>query len=1396
MVWLRRILLGIVAVLVILVAGLWALLGTSGGTRWVVARGLDAAGGMVRVEQVEGTLLDRLTVQGLEVADTAGVWLTAQRLTVEWSPARLLAGRLRVDLLAARDVAVLRSPEAGPPAPEEETEPFDPSVLERLTVRALDLDGLRLDEPVLGTAMAFRAAGEVTGTEREGVRATLKTERLDAPGEATLDAFHRPGGVLEIHLAAHEPPGGAVARLLALPGLPEVRLALDGEGPAENWSGALLAEARDLVLIEADLGVSLSDDGQSVALSGTARPGPLMPAEVTAAAGEALGFAATLSYGADGALAARDLSVRGQGWTVDGGGQLDAQGIAQARAVVDIGDGTALESVLGVPVGQGRLEVAAQGPLDGLDVTAEATLADTLVRRATVSGRAVVGGEGIPFSVRGMIGGIEELVPQAAPVVGDGLDFATSGTFALADNEVVFDRLTVQSPVGGAEYVGTIGLAPLTVAGGLEASVTDLAALAPLTGLSLGGVATVTADLKADKEVIGGDLRVALRDFATGIAQADALAGGQVDLGAAVAWRGEVISLDGLRLRAQGMTVDGALRLEAFNTLGGRFVAEVPRLARLDLGAEGAVRAEGSLGGTLGEPAIEIAVSGRDVSVAGIPVRAPRAQVRVNATRLAVEDVRAGMAGIGVAGGVVLPFASGLIDGAFDLRLDNPAEFAALAGQPLGGELSGTVTLGPRDGGQAVTARLSGQSLALVEAGVVLSSLQIDADLANVFAAPDGRVEARLGAGGAGPIAWEDGRLSATLRDGDVAFSADLRGTGDDAYQARVDGGLSQGEATVVRLETVLLVSSEHRVALEQPATVTLGAGGALTLGETRFGIDDGTLALRGGMGGGRVDLSATGRQLPLQLLEMIEPAFPARGSLSVDLSLKGPFSRPVGQVRMRSSAISLPEAGVEGLLVEADADLADNRLNAVLRFGGLTPQPAVITADLPVVFSPAGVPSIPPTQPLAATVDWRGPVQQVWALVPLVGHRLAGQAVIEARLRGSLDDPQFSGEAVLSDGAYENLEWGTVLRQMRVTAGLTPSGDISLDAEATDGGSGRLSVKGTIDNTGFGSSAVSANVTLQSLQVARRDDLKAGLSGELSYSGSLDTGSLTGELRTETVRFAIGAALGGGVTDLNVEEINRAALGQPEVMAEGAEEGPAFGSAITLDIRVLMPNRVYVSGQGLDSEWQGDLTIGGTLAKPTILGTLNVVRGTFSAINRTFVLETGTVEFSGGEEINPVVTIRAVYEAKEITAIVVVSGPAKNLDFSLESRPALPQDEIISRVLFGRGMGELGAAEAVAVAQATAQLAGIGGGGPGILQRLRGALALDVLNVGGGAGGPTVEAGRYISDNVYVGVERGAGEDSTSVEVEVELAPGVTLETRGSADRGADIGLQWKFDY
>ena len=192
-------------------------------------------------------------------------------------------------------------------------------------------------------------------------------------------------------------------------------------------------------------------------------------------------------------------------------------------------------------------------------------------------------------------------------------------------------------------------------------------------------------------------------------------------------------------------------------------------------------------------------------------------------------------------------------------------------------------------------------------------------------------------------------------------------------------------------------------------------------------------------------------------------------------------------------------------------------------------------------------------------------------------------------------------------------------------------------------------------------------------------------------------------------------------------------------------------------------------------------------------------MRGEFDVIGKVFTLQEGAVTFTGGTDIDPEIDLTAVYESSDLTAIVHIQGTASNPQLSLSSIPELPQDEILSRVLFDKPAGQLSALEAAQLAESLATLTGVGGGGPGILDFARRTLGVDVLRVGsGGADGtePTLDVGKYLTDDVYLGVEQGTKPGSTAATVEIELTPNITLETEVGLDASSEVGITWEWDY
>ena len=209
-----------------------------------------------------------------------------------------------------------------------------------------------------------------------------------------------------------------------------------------------------------------------------------------------------------------------------------------------------------------------------------------------------------------------------------------------------------------------------------------------------------------------------------------------------------------------------------------------------------------------------------------------------------------------------------------------------------------------------------------------------------------------------------------------------------------------------------------------------------------------------------------------------------------------------------------------------------------------------------------------------------------------------------------------------------------------------------------------------------------------------------------------------------------------------------------------------------------------------------------GTTKAPDIAGRLELQRGTYTLVGKPMQLTRGLVNFPGGTKINPSLDIVAARQTRDVLARVELKGDLQSPKIDLSSTPPLPSDEVLSRVMFDKGTGQIGPGEAVQLAQAAAALSG--SGGPDLLGSLRNRFKLDQLGIssasapgteGQSAGPPAVVIGKRISEKVHVGVAQGAAQNSSTVTVEVDITPNISVES-GVGTAGEGIGLNWKRDY
>jgi translocation and assembly module TamB len=214
-------------------------------------------------------------------------------------------------------------------------------------------------------------------------------------------------------------------------------------------------------------------------------------------------------------------------------------------------------------------------------------------------------------------------------------------------------------------------------------------------------------------------------------------------------------------------------------------------------------------------------------------------------------------------------------------------------------------------------------------------------------------------------------------------------------------------------------------------------------------------------------------------------------------------------------------------------------------------------------------------------------------------------------------------------------------------------------------------------------------------MTLVRRDDVRAAASGNLSYRGTATAGRLSGRVETNGVEVSLLGNLPATVVTLDVIEVRDGqridAAPLPTEVPPGLEETP--DETIALDLTLLMPNRVFVRGRGLDSEWKGNLDITGTISNVRVVGVIQVIRGTFDLVGTQFDLEKSAISFDGDRQTTPGLNIQATHEARDITATILVTGTPTAPELTLTSTPSLPESEILAQVLFGRTSGELGPA-------------------------------------------------------------------------------------------------------
>jgi translocation and assembly module TamB len=346
--------------------------------------------------------------------------------------------------------------------------------------------------------------------------------------------------------------------------------------------------------------------------------------------------------------------------------------------------------------------------------------------------------------------------------------------------------------------------------------------------------------------------------------------------------------------------------------------------------------------------------------------------------------------------------------------------------------------------------------------------------------------------------------------------------------------------------------------------------------------------------------------------------------------------------------------------------------------------------------------------------------------------------------------------------------------------------------------GDGTVSASGHVSLSSAKGYPLQLGLKLDNAQIASRDAIKTSASGTLAVENAPATPAIIqGTLQLPETRYRI--IRQGQAEVKTLSGVRRAPDAAPAaIQAAKTKAVSGLPADWRLAIDVSAGNRIFVSGMGMESEWSANLEFRGTTSAPQINGGMTLIRGTLGFAGRNFELQPGgRLVFDNGNPSNPRLSITANGKVEDIDVAIKLSGSALDPQVSFSSTPALPQDEIMARVLFGNSVGNLSALQAVQLASSLNALRAKGGLNPlGVLQSATGIDRIRVLgNSETNGNGTAVGIGKYITNDVYVEVVTDA-RGYTATQIEVSLTRALSILSQVSSFGSSNVNLRYRKDY
>jgi translocation and assembly module TamB len=280
-----------------------------------------------------------------------------------------------------------------------------------------------------------------------------------------------------------------------------------------------------------------------------------------------------------------------------------------------------------------------------------------------------------------------------------------------------------------------------------------------------------------------------------------------------------------------------------------------------------------------------------------------------------------------------------------------------------------------------------------------------------------------------------------------------------------------------------------------------------------------------------------------------------------------------------------------------------------------------------------------------------------------------SGLLAMDMNVGGTLSDPLPQGHLLVSNGAVNYAGLPSGLSEMNGSLVFTRD-RLHIEKMTARTGGGTIDLKG--DATRY-NQQLNFDLTATSKEVRLRypPGVSSTASAELHWVGTPTASTLTGEVMVTklavTPNFDFSSYLENSRRNAALANAN----------------SPLNG--VKLDIHVQTAPELQMKTAVARLSGDADLRLRGSIARPAVLGRVDILEGDATFNGTKFRLERGDITFANPVAVDPQFNLEASTHVRNYDLDIMVTGTSDRLAVNYRSEPPLPKSDIIALLALGR---------------------------------------------------------------------------------------------------------------